>query len=264
MRLPRLRRIALVSLLLLAAGATAGVLDPHRMTDDGATHRVAPSVSPDYLWRHAKANTMGTSHTWTERFRSGPDDRDPHHVMVGRYDPDARRFHGILYMRGADGGDWEVSEVFYGDAVAATRSGTGPAPDPSRPIQVEESDARTDRGLFDDARRSQFAPLRADEFRELNVTDDAIVIGVTDAGDYADLHRMDESEVLPGSHYRVRIDRETGRITRIVDRKRLNRSDGVTEVYSVRTFDAYGRTTVDRPTWAKWRPMELLYDAVSF
>lgn len=254
----------LVGLLLVAAGLT--IADPHRSVGDEETQYVVqPAIAPSQLWDHAQLNTLQTSYTATLRVRPADGD-ELHQKWVIEYNPDAYRYFGRIYSRSNGSGNWTSSQLFLGEAVKATRLGSTPTPNASSDLIDPLSRSRATLDGFEPLESVTDPDLDADEFRLLSATDTRVVIGVTDAGNYADLHNLDEERVLNGSAYRVSIDRDTGRITRIVDRRRLadpDASDPAIDVRRVWRFTRYGTTPAHRPTWASWNPLELGYDALS-
>lgn len=252
--------------VLLVVVATLPVADPHRsVVDDGTRYVVQPTIAPSQLWAHAQRNTLQKSYTAT--LRVWPADGDELQLKwVIEYNPNAHRYLGRIYSRSNGTGNWTASQLFLGEAVKATRLGESPAPNISRNLTDSVSRSHATPSGFEPLESVTDSDLDTDEFRHLKTTDTRLVIGVTDAGDYADLHNLDEERVLSGSAYRVSIDRDTGRIVRIIDRRRLADPEASTPAIDTRrvwTFTRYGKTPAKRPVWASWNPLELAYDALS-
>lgn len=260
----------MVVALVVVFGAI-GVADLHRWVQrDSQQHTVDPGISPSVIWRHASANTASDTVTITTRTYDSRAGRRLQRKWVHRFDPVAERYHGVLFFRDEDAagsggaanpdtGVWSTSEVYLSETVRGELIGDVPAPDPDR-IPANASNRIVEAyGALDDP--GVTPRLDADEFRILRSNESVVVVGVTEAGQYADLHGMDESRVANGT-YRVLIDRDTGNVRRTTDHRVLNRTDGTAVRYRVTTY-SHDDASVERPSWVTWSPVELLYDAVS-
>lgn len=254
----------LVGLLVVVAVFT--VVDPHRtVLDDETRFVVQPNMEPSQIWDHAQLNTLQTSYTATLRIWPAGDD-EFHLKWITEYNPDAYRYLGRIYSQADGTENWTSEQVFLGEAVKATRLGDTNEPTVSSHLSDPLIRSRATPDGFEPRDSVADPDLDADEFRLLNSTDTQVIIGVTDAGNYADLHNLDEEQVLRGSDYRVFIDRDAGRISRIVDRRRIadpGASEPAIDTRRVWTFTRYGTTSAHRPGWARWHPLELVYDALS-
>lgn len=260
MEAPSRRRLA-VALLLLAATATVTVLDPHRAVGGAEpSYVVGPDISPSATWEHARLNSLGVPVRVTVRTTPGPGNDTLVRKWVHEYDPSTRRYYGALFFPDDDPGVWSTSRLYVGETVEATLLG-----DVSEPVvSARPDDATTDvRPTYGAAPSGiPLGSLDADELRLLGANRTTVVIGVRGADPYADLHDVDERLVREESAYRVHVDRDSGRLRRIVDHRVLNRSGETERAHRVYEF-AYRNVSVARPAWAPWHPVELAYDALS-
>lgn len=260
---PTARRAALALVVLLAGCAAVGVLDPHRALDAGESRKtVSPELSPSVVWEHAVANTVAAPVETTVRVYPGAARSTLRQKWVHRYDPDARRYRGALFFRNDEGAarPWGTSQLYVGETVTAKLVGESAAPELSRRPVDATTTVEPTFGGFESGRL--LPELDADEFAVRRANESHVVLGATDAGSYADLHGLDEERVHDGSSYRAVVERERGRLVRIVDHRVRNRSGDDDVVHRVRTFD-YENASVRRPSWATWSPVELGYDALS-
>ncbi|MFB6137391.1 MAG: hypothetical protein ABEJ42_03485 [Halobacteriaceae archaeon] len=184
-------------------------------------------------------------------------------MWVHRYDPTARRYHGALFFDDGNGSGWGLSEVFVGEAVTASRLAETPRPGLDAPVRDAGGVERTATlGAYGAGGEGVVHVEDADELRVTNATTDRVVLATPDAGSYADLHGLSESRVGMGSHFRSVIDRDSGRLVRVVDHRRLRRDDGETDGRHVVWTLSYGGR-VERPGWVARGPFELLFDAVT-
>lgn len=261
----------LVVVALVVVFGAIGVADPHRWVQrDSPQYTVDPGTSPPVIWQRAGANTASDAVTITTRTYDSRAGRRLQRKWVHRFDPVAERYHGVLFFRGEDAagsgdaaktdtGVWSTSEVYLSETVRGELIGDVPVPDPDRTPANASTRVVAAYGALDDP--GVTPRLDADEFRVLRSNASVVVVGVTEAGQYADLHGMDESRVANGT-YRVVIDRESGNVRRTTDYRVLNRTDGTAARYRVTTY-SYEDASVERPSWVTWSPVELLYDAVS-
>lgn len=262
MRRPGGRDLAFVVVLLIVA-AGLGMADPHHAVGDSPQElAISPGLTPSVLWENANHNARRQSVTVVRRTYETAAAERLRRVERRSFDPKRRRARLTLFGRESET-RWVVSDGFVGENVEAMRIGEAGRPD--------RSAIRTEGTVTISATRAGFEPGDAvarvddpDEFRRLETTAATITIGTTGSGDYADLVGVDESDILANSSYRATIDRETGRLVRIVDRRRLRREDGdVDGYYRVTRVEKVGDTVVERPAWVPRGVVEIVADALS-
>jgi hypothetical protein len=260
-RTVRIGLLVLCVTLVLGSGVT--VFEPYRpLTDQQTEYFVSPDISPSALWSHARLNTKQASHTMVVKKYAPASNETRLSKRVYRYDPQSRQVRSTLYYR--DDGNWSTSHLYYGEQVKATAIGDASSPTRSA---VSDVSARTTTQYNAFVRATDdylTAEQGAYALEHLNTTSQHLVVGVTSADGYADFHQIEDERILNGSSYRAYVDRDTGRVTKVVETRRYRDTDD--ETRSVRTvirFEQFGNTSVSRPDWADWSPLELIYDALS-
>ncbi len=255
------KRLLLLCLLLVLATTTT-VFDPHRQLTDQQEYFVSADISPSALWSHARLNTRETSHTMVVRTYAPASNQTLLSKRSYRYDPQGRQVRSTLYYRSDTG--WGTSHLYFGEHVKATAVGDATAPTRKAVIDRPGTKTTAQYNAFVRAKQDYLdANVGEHALRHLNTTSQHLVVGVTTADGYADFHRIDDEDILNGSSYRVYVDRDTGRLSKVVERRRYRDGDETRSIRTVIRFDAYGETTVTRPDWAAWKPTEVVYDALS-
>lgn len=179
----------------------------------------------------------------------------------------------IVYA--TDGGT--VSE--FGVRAEGSDEPLRPAPgDTRRPRFVDpQYRAGIDRGEIDQIYGDVFVPHDA-EWRVVERTDGRITYGIDDAYEYFETRPMPYGgELLEGSRIRVTVDRDTGRLRSIRERRLLryrvvrDGTDGGERTAEYRvdyvvetTVDRYGTADVRRPPGASPTPRQLLADLLHY
>lgn len=254
----------LILCVLLVLGTSTTVFEPHRqLTEQQTEYFVSADISPSAQWRHARLNTKQVSHTMVVEKYAPPPNGTQFSKRIYQYDPQSRQVRSILYYRN-DGG-WSTSHLYFGEQVKATALGEA-----TTPTQAAVSDIS---GRRTTPRYNAFVRAKDDylntqvgdyALKRLNTTEQYLVVGVTSADGYADFRQIDDARILNGSSYRAYLSRDTGRVAKVVETRRYRDTDNETQ--SIRTvirFEQYGNTTVSRPDWTTWSPLELAYDALS-
>jgi hypothetical protein len=179
----------------------------------------------------------------------------------------------VVYV--TDGGS--VSE--FGVPAEGSEEPMRPAPgDAGRPRFVDPRyRAGIDRGEIDEIFGDVFVPHDA-EWRVVERTEERITYGIDDASRYFETRPMPfDAELLEGSRIRVTVDRDTGRLRSIRERRLLRyrvervgpdghertterRVDHVIET----TVDRYGTADVRRPDGTAPTPRQLLADLLHY
>lgn len=258
------RRVLAVLCLLLLISAAWTVFEPHRqLTEQGSDYFVSEDISPSVQWSHARLNTKQVPHTMVVRKYAPAGNETLFSKRIYQYDPQSRHVRTTLYYRGD--GEWSTSHLYFGEHVKADAIGTVASPTDTTVTELSV--------LSTDPQYNAFVRARTDyldgqvakyKLETLNTTSNYLVVGVQTAEDYADFRQLDDERIRNGSSYRAFIDRETGRVVKVIETRRYREPDNETQ--SVRTvirFRNYGNTSVSRPSWVGWDPMEIVYDALS-
>lgn len=251
----------IIGLLVVTAGFT--LADPHHHLLDNDTRYNTDGISPSVIWEHAQHNTLQTSYTKTLTIRP-TNSSAIEATWRYEYNPDARRHLVRGYSTQLRSENWTSFERFYGDSVVARRHGESDTPFPENGIYDAEVVSKAAYPGFEAKESVVGHPLDTEQFRHLKTNESQVIVGVTTANNYADLLRADESQVLNGSSFRAYIDRDTGRISKIVEVRRFtDRGDVTTDSRRTYTFSKFGNTDGARPNWAGWNPMEVVFDLLS-
>lgn len=258
------RVVFLILCVFLVLGSTVTVFEPHRpLTEQQTEYFVSPDISPSAQWSHARLNTKQVSHTMVVENHAPASNETRLSKRIYRYDPQSRRVRSTLYYRN-DGG-WSTSHLYFGEQVKATALGEATAPTRSAVSDVSARRTTTQYNAFVRAKKGYLDTQMGEYALEhLNTTSKHLVVGVTTADAYADFKQIDDGRILNGSSYRAYISRDTGRLVKVEETRRYRDADNQTR--SVRTvirYERFGNTTVSRPDWTTWSPLELVYDAVS-
>lgn len=260
----RVRGLAVLLCVALLLASAVTVFEPHRRVTAGQSeYFVSEDISPSAQWSHTRLNTRQVAHTMVVRTYAPAANDTLLSKRVSRYDPQSRQVRSALYYR--SGEQWSTSHVYFGEQVKATTVGEATAPRRGAVTDVFEPQSKPRYNAFARAKRDYLdAHVATYALKTLNTTSEHLVVGVTTADGYSDFKKLDDGRIRNRSSYRAYIDVETGRVRRIVDIRRYRTPDNETQsVRKVIRVTDYGNTTVTRPDWSSWRPMELVYDALS-
>lgn len=260
----RVRTGFLILCVFLLLGLTVTVFEPHRQATERQTeYFVSTDISPSAQWSHARLNTKQVAHTMVIENYAPASNETRLSKRVHQYNSQSRQARSTLYYR--NNGGWSTSHLYFGEQVKATALGEATAPTRTAVTDIWGRRTTTQYNAFIHAKQD-YLDTRVGEYalKRLNTTSQYLVVGVTTADGYADFRQIEDDRILNGSSYRAYISRDTGRVAKVVETRRYRDTDN--ETRSIRTvirFENFSETTVSRPDWATWSPLELVYDALS-
>jgi hypothetical protein len=271
-----LRRYSKIVLLVLFIGALClpVVTVPDLSVGTTVTNPKPVDASMDArtILTRARTNTYTANH---QSVRYVHNTSDPNSelkaVWFFRYEPVERQYYNKLFVApDSPTENWTLNEVYMGEHVAGERLGNYGGTTPrygASPTDAATRSGPIGRGFDIDSfetYRNDFEE-RPNALRVLNESDEYLVVGARTPERYAAYQDLpDGVGSLNGSYYEVHVHKRTGRIHRIEHRQDFVTASGRHVSIYVETRVSYGEYPVERPTWVRWNPLELVYDALVY